>query len=215
MQIRFAIDCTSDQYVKEKRWQDASLNVCPEHSSGGCGFSRHGTYERLNPPGTRIARWYCPLAGQTYSLLPDCLASHYRGSLSEIEALVVAVEQSRSLESVAQQIRPEVELPGVIRFLRRRCSSIRRALHLIKGLFPDDFAAVEPTVMHFWTALEHNASDSLSITDSVLMTLRSYCQPYLHRLPTPFGFSPTSATGCCPVPGRQQPAGPDPPASSG
>ena len=38
------------------------------HPQGGCGFARHGSYERVDPPGTRIARWYCRVGHQTFSL---------------------------------------------------------------------------------------------------------------------------------------------------
>ena len=90
------------------------------HPQGGCGFTRHGTYERVNPPGTRIARWYCRQGHCTFSLLPDCLAARGSGTLIEFEAVVNDTEAARSLEAAAAACRPDIELPGVLRWLRRR-----------------------------------------------------------------------------------------------
>ena len=83
MQLRFAIELTSTEYVSEQGWQKASLSHCPVHPEGGCGFCRHGTYRRVEPPGTQIARWDCPLGQQTFSLLPDCFAARLSGTLEE------------------------------------------------------------------------------------------------------------------------------------
>ena len=94
VQVRLATPITSDDYVAGQRWRDATLSGCPWHPNGGCGFSRHGTYPRVRPPGTLIARWYCPLERRTVSALPDCLASHYSGTLVDLEAIVLAVEQA-------------------------------------------------------------------------------------------------------------------------
>ena len=57
MQLRFSSDLTDEEYISQQAWRNASLKRCPLHPKGGCGFARHGTYERLSPPGTRIARW--------------------------------------------------------------------------------------------------------------------------------------------------------------
>ena len=78
-----------------RSWRLASLARCPLHPRGGCGFARHGTYERMSPPGTQIARWYCPQGHRTFSLLPDHLAARFPGTLSEIEQVVATVEQAQ------------------------------------------------------------------------------------------------------------------------
>ena len=134
MQLRFATGLTSEDYVTRQAWQDASLERCPLHPRGGCGFSRHGTYERVHPPGTRIARWYCRQGQQTFSLLPDCLAARWPGTLVEFEAAVNDTEAARSLEAAAAAYRPEIELPGVLRWLRRRRRTVTALLvYLVAG----------------------------------------------------------------------------------
>ena len=95
VQLRFACELTGDEYVSQGAWQKASLPRCPLHPKGGCGFARHDTYARVTPPGTQIARWYCPTGHRTFSLLPDCLAARLKGTLAEVEAVVRAAEQAR------------------------------------------------------------------------------------------------------------------------
>ena len=56
--------------------------------AGGCGFARHGTYPRKTPPGMRVTRYYCPTAHETFSLLPDCLASRFPSDLDDLERVV-------------------------------------------------------------------------------------------------------------------------------
>jgi hypothetical protein len=58
VQLRFHTGLTSEEYVKQKAWESASLERCPHHPEGGCSFSRHTPYKRVEPPGTLIARWY-------------------------------------------------------------------------------------------------------------------------------------------------------------
>ncbi len=119
------------------------------HPTGGCSFARHGTYERVNPPGTRIPRWYCPEGQCTFSLLADCFAARLTGSLQEVEAVVVGVEQARSQEAAADDLRTDIELPGALRWTRRRLKPVQAALTLILGLFPDLLAGCRPTVTAF------------------------------------------------------------------
>ena len=82
----------------------------------GVVFGRNGTYPRVRPAGARIARWYCRQGQQSFSLLPDCLAARLSGTLCDIEAVVVAVEEATSLEAAVEHLRPEINLPGVIRW---------------------------------------------------------------------------------------------------
>jgi hypothetical protein len=97
VQLRFECALTGAEYVSQHAWLDASLPRCPLHPQGGCHFARHGTYARVSPPGTRVARWSCPEGHCTFSLLPDCLAAPLSGTLSEVEAVVRAAEQAPSL----------------------------------------------------------------------------------------------------------------------
>lgn len=203
MQLRFATNLTDEQYVKTQAWRDATLPRCPLHPSGGCGFARHGTYERVVPPGTRIARWYCPEGHRTFSLLPDCLAARTSGTLEEVEAVVRAVEQAPSLESAAQSLRLDIELPGALRWLRRRVHAVHRALHLLKGLRPELFATCPSTLLAF--------GQLLALT-GVLVGLREIAAVHLHVLPPPLGLRPPLAPGGEVKPPFQHRVGPDPPA---
>jgi hypothetical protein len=97
---------TSEAYVAQRAWRDASLDACPRHARGACGFARHGTYPRQTPAGMRIARYYCPTAHETFSLLPDSLASRFPGDLDDLELVVAHVETARSIEAAADRLRP-------------------------------------------------------------------------------------------------------------
>jgi hypothetical protein len=115
VQLRFETSFTSKEYVTHQAWRDATLERCPLHPAGGCSFARHGTYERVNPPGTQVPRWYCPEGHCTFSLLADCFAARLSGSLQEVEAVVVAAEQAASREAAADELRLDIELPGALR----------------------------------------------------------------------------------------------------
>jgi len=117
VQLRFAYAHTGEEYVKRKGWQQATLSRCPLHPQGGCRFARHGTDARVSPPGTLITRYYCPEGHRTFSLLPDCYAARLSGQLSEVEALVRAVEQAPSQAAACTELRLDIELPGVQRFI--------------------------------------------------------------------------------------------------
>lgn len=204
MQRRYQTNLTSTEYVSGQAWREASLPRCPLHPQGGCGFARHGYYERINPPGCRIARWYCRLGHQTFSLLPDCLAARWSGSLTEIEAAVDAVEQAPSLEAATATIRLEIELPGALRWLRRRAQAVHTTLVLLKGLLPETLATITPTLAAFRSALG---------ADTVLVLLREIAADFLPALPPPLGFRPPVVNANAGDNARQHRAGPDPPAS--
>ncbi len=202
MQLRFASNLTGEEYVSQQAWRNASLTRCPLHPKGGCGFARHGTYERLSPPGTRIARWYCPQGHRTFSLLPDCLAARLPGTLAEVEAVVGAVEQAESVEGACSQLRLDIELPGVLRWVRRRVRAVYAALNTLKGLMPERFAGCEPKLSAF--------AERLGL-DVVLQALRQIAAPYLASLPAPLGFSPLRPRAGELDRAHQQAVGPDPP----
>lgn len=202
VQMRLTTRSTSEEYVTGKLWCLATVACCPWHPKGGCGFSRHGTYPRVKPLGTLIARWYCPTARRTVSALPDCLASHYSGTLDELEAQVRAVEQARSLAAAVEHLRTDIELPGALRYLSRLCQAIHSALRIVRGLDPIRFLCVEPRVSDFSTVLG---------TDSVLQWLRQGCARHLMQLPIPLGFNPSRNKPAQPVPTYQHRTGRDPP----
>lgn len=205
VQVRFASELTSEEYVSQRAWRKASLDGCPLHPSGGCGVARHGTYERLEPPGTRIARWYCRKGQTTFSLLPDCLASHLSGSLSQLEADMDAVEHAPSVEKAAGALR-SIGLPGAVKWTWRRLGMIGGLLTTLIGLMPERFASCAPTLASFGAALD--ATD-------VLVTLRAVCAAHLAHLPTPLGFAHRKKRGPARRSRDQQRTGPDPPAGSG
>lgn len=180
MQIRYATHLSIDEYILNEAWKDAHLDACPLHPDGECKFSRHGTYKRQYPEGVKISRWYCALGHQTFSLLPDCLASHMSGTLEEIEDVIVQVENAKTQTEVAQQIRLDIELPGVFRWLRRRIGSVQIGLILLGQIFPSLFQRV-PQISSLRSILN---------VDYVLPHIRKIAQEHLYELPPPVGFGP-------------------------
>ena len=130
VQLRFNTGLAGEQYVTRELWRQARLERCPLHPRGGCGFTRHGTYQRKSPAGTHIARWYCRLGHQTFSLLPDHLAARFPGTLAEIERVVAAAERASSVQACADALRPDpVSLPSAMRWVRRRLARVHALLH--------------------------------------------------------------------------------------
>jgi hypothetical protein len=134
--------------------------------------------------------------------LPDCLASHYSGTLADLEAMVLAVEQAPSRAAAAGRLRTEIELPGALRYLDRLCRSIHGTLAAIRGLEPERFGAVVPTLQGFAAVLG---------AGSVLIRLRTLAVRYLAQLLTPFGFDPRRRSRNAADRRRQHRTGPDPP----
>lgn len=207
VQLRFDTGLTSEEYVSRQAWRDATLERCPLHPQGGCGFERHGTYERVYPPGTQIARWYCREGHCTFSLLPDCLASRFTGSLGAFEEAVAFAEQaSESLERTADRLRPELtDLFAAVRWLRRRRTLLEHLFGLLRGLLPELFAQCVPQVAAFRRRLA---------CDCALVRLRAIAAPWLAALPPPLGFGPWPEARDDAQAARQHSTGPDPPAPS-
>jgi hypothetical protein len=177
------------------------LERCPLHPEGGCGLVRHGTYLRRWPAGCRVARWWCPKARTSISLLPSCLAARLTGSLAEVEA-VVATAEADTREAASETLRPEVELPGAVRWVRRRVRLVHAGLAAVVGLLPGLFAGHEPTVTSIRSALG---------TETALMRLRDLAAEHLGVLPPPLGFGPRPARRRPRATTRQHDPGPDPP----
>ncbi|MDZ7751520.1 MAG: hypothetical protein U5S82_23505 [Gammaproteobacteria bacterium] len=167
-------------------------------------MARHGTYERKTPAGTRIARWYCPESHTTFSLLPDHLAARLPGTLNELEHVVAVAEQAPSMEAAASTLRLDIELPGALRWIRRRIVLVHRFLLIVIALLPDQLAGCLATVTHLRGHLGH---------ETVLMALRASAARQLPQLPTPVGFCPRATAHGDPNLATQQPLGPDPPRS--
>ena len=203
MQLRYETGLTGEQYVTAQAWREAILERCPKHPHGGCSLARHGTYERKTPQGVRVARWYCPESHTTFSLLPDCLAARLPGTLDRLEAVVVAAEGARSLEAAANEARCDaIELPGAMRWVRRRVLLVHNALARVIGLIPDRLASC--------AAIMGAVRERLG-TKRALIELRGLVAEQLQMLPTPLGFQPhgIGVTGCNPA--FQHRMGPDPP----
>ena len=186
MQLRYETGLTSEEYVKTEAWRDARLERCPNHPHGGCSVASHGTYERKTPPGARVPRWYCRESHTTIGLLADCLAARLPGTLDALEAVVVVAEEAGSLEEAADEVRcPEdedaIELPGAVRWIRRRLKLVHNALVRVIGLIPDLLAGCAPTMSAVRERLK---------SDSALMELRGLVAGQLQTLPAPLGFQP-------------------------
>lgn len=203
VQVRFATGLsTSEEYVRQEGWRIARLDQCPLHPAGGCGFSRHGTYARVEPPGARVTRYYCRRGGVTIGLIPDCLASRLSSSLDEIEEVAVAARRGESVEEAAGRLRPDVDLPGAVRWTRRRARVVSATLTTLSGLRPDLFAGCQPTLPSFRARLG---------VERVLVALRAQTSAHLAGLPPPLGFGPRSIRRHDRRHRHQHETGPDPP----
>lgn len=200
MQLRLATELTGDQYVRQQAWREANLPRCPLHRLGGCGFARHGTYERVEPPGTQVARYYCPRGHVTFSLLPDCLASRLSSTLAEIEQVVGAAEDA-GVEAAAVRMRPDIDLEGAVRWVRRRVRGVRAALVICLGLVPSLLAGIPPTLDGYRAALGVKA---------VLPAVRHRAADHLAVLPPPVGFGARPRPRIRRARSSQHETGPDP-----
>ena len=211
MQLRFDTGLTGEQYVTRELWHEARLERCPLHPHGSCGFARHGSYERKSPAGTRIARWYCRLGHQTFSLLPDHLAARFPGTLSEIEQVVAAAERASSVQACADALRPvTVGLASAMRWVRRRLARVHALLPIVVAMVPQHLQGCAPTIEAFHERLVVE-SPTGSVVDSALVRLRDLLSEHLGALAIPVGFRHHS-TGAGEHPsGLQQHKGPDPP----
>ena len=142
---------------------------------GSCSLARHGTYRRKKPAGALIARWYCPQSHTTFSLLPDCLAARLPGTLQELEAVVAHAEQAASLMQAADQVRGDgIELPGAMRWLRRRVRLVRQVLRVVIGLLPQHLAGCR-----------HHYPDLVALPGARARTLRTGANSAPFATPAP------------------------------
>jgi len=205
VQLRFETGLAGDEYVNCQGWREARLERCPAHPAGGCRFSRHGSYPRVRPRGARVARWYCRTAHATFSALPDCLAARLSGTLAEVETVVATLEHSKSQESAADQLRPDILLPGALRWLRRRAQRVHGALVILRGAFPQHFLECPATVSAFRSQLGNIP---------VLPVLRAMADAQLTELPAPLGFRAQLERGGQRRSAWQHETGTDPPPST-
>jgi hypothetical protein len=185
MQLSWKVPVADDQYVADRAWERAVLCACPMHPEGGCGLQKLGTYERVSPAGTRVARWWCPVARRSISLLPSFLAARLSGTLDEVEAVVAAVEQAGGVSAALEAVHPAdaddaIGLPGALRSMRRRVRAVYAALLAVITLMPDLFIGTPPTIAGMRAVLS---------TSRALVTLRELAAQRLSSLPTPLGFA--------------------------
>jgi hypothetical protein len=108
MQFEFATNLSAEEYVQQKAWKDIEVTHCPIHPDQNCKVTRHGTYSRVYPEGTKIQRFLCHTEHITFSMLPDCFSSRLPGTLIEVENIVLMVEKARVAYS-DQEMPPAVE----------------------------------------------------------------------------------------------------------
>ena len=184
MQIAWKVPVADDRYVADRAWERAELCACPIHPEGGCGLQRLGTYARVSPAGTRVPRWWCPVARKSISLLPDFLAARLSGTLDEAEAVVAAIEQAGSIAGAVDVVHPPdaedaIGWAGALRSMRRRVRAVHSVLLALVTLMPELLSGVTPTITSVRAALR---------TDRALVTLRELATRHLHALATPLGF---------------------------
>ncbi len=126
----------------------------------------------------RIRRYYCPTAHETFSLLPDCLASRFPGDLDDLERVVAHVEAAPSIEAAADVLCPESVLPSAVRWVRRRLTLVRATLLAVVTLLPDLFCG----------DAHLGAVRAALGTDHALVLLRARAATVLAALPRPLGF---------------------------
>jgi hypothetical protein len=223
VQLRFDAGLAGEHYVTRELWRQARLERCPLHPRGGCGFARHGTYERKSPSGTRVARWYCPRGHQTFSLLSDHLAARFPGTLAEIEQVVAAAECASSVQACAEALRPvTISLPSAMRWVRRRLAPVHALLPIVVAMVPQHLQGCAPTIeaVHERLVAAPAAGSAApaaggsaldSASGSALVRLRELLGEHLAALACPLGFRHRSCSAGEHHGGLQQHMGPDPP----
>jgi hypothetical protein len=131
-----------------------------------------------------VARFWCPRAGASVSVLPAFLAARLSGTLDEVEAVVLAVEQAGSIAAAVEQVHPASAARAIgpvcaQRSIRRRLRAVRAALLAVVTLLPARLHGLAPTI----TALREALG-----TEHVLVAVRCIADLHLGALPTPLGF---------------------------
>lgn len=178
MQIRYSVNVSASEYNKQKLCEKATLHRCPIHPEGGCGIRSHGTYIRKWPIELKISCWYCRMGHTLISLLPDFLPSRLSGTLKKVEEVVLEVQKYPSLEKASEKIRPDIELPGALRWICRRINYVKDILTRGAGILPQfGFENLKQLQKIFKI-------------DLVLPHLREILETHLHKLPHIIGLIP-------------------------
>ena len=148
-----------------------------------------------------VPRWYCRDAHQTFSLLPDCMSARLEGSLDEAEQVVVRVEESPSVEAAAKKLRPDLEVAGAVRWVRRRVQGVRDSLVILLTVLPGSLGVDARLV-----EVRRNLA-----TERALVALRDIGTAHLQVLPRPLGFRPAGVRTSKREERLQHKTGADPP----
>ncbi len=203
MQFRFSTELTAEEYVRTEAWKHVRVVRCLIHPDSYCRFSRHGTYPREIPKGTKIVRILCHTEQITFSLLPDCFSSRLPGTLADIEKVVLMVETfARDSEC---ELTPEAagkilsspdlatlaEKSGVdgrlfdravdFRWMKRRMEYVLAILSVVACLFPEKFKNCRPSLISLRSVLGGGP---------VLVRLRELAESRSHEIPFPVGLNP-------------------------
>ena len=125
--------------------------------------------------------------------------------LADVEAVVAAAEGAPTREAASETVRPDIELPGALRWVRRRTKLVHAGLAAVIGLLPGLLAGCKPTVSSLRSALG---------TENALVYLRAAVAPHLAALPPPLGFGPRPVRRSPSPTALQQEPGPDPPSAA-
>ena len=103
VQLRHECPLSGEAYVARSAWRDATSPAVPA-IPGGCGLVRHGTYPRRTPTGMRTARYYCPTAHETFSLLADLYRSTVEELASALQREDTRLQASETLRGLIDSI---------------------------------------------------------------------------------------------------------------
>lgn len=135
-------------------------------------------------------------------MLPDFLCSRVTGTLAEVEGVVATAEAASAREPASELLRPDIELPGALRWLGRRVRLVHAGLAAAIGLLPERLARCQPTVRSVRSALG---------AEVALICLRGAAAQHLGSLPPPLGFGPRPQRRRSPKSHPPQDMGPAPP----
>ena len=113
----------------------------------------------------------------TFSALPDCMAARVAGSLDEVEQVALLAE-SKGVEAAAQDLRTEIDLPGAMRWIRRRRDAVRVGLLALITALPGRLGTIS-RIQAVRTVLE---------SERALVALREIGADHLQALSYPLGF---------------------------
>jgi len=129
------------------------------------------------------------------------MSARLTGSLDEAEEIVVWVEESPSVEAAAKKLRPDIEVAGAVRWVRRRLQGVRDSLMILLTLLPGRLGTKARLV----------EARRILATKRCLVTLRKIGAAHLHVLPRPLGFRPAGVRTSKSEDRLQHKKGADPP----